>query len=613
MNKKLLATTIALLVLVPVACSSAFANTVAYTPVATPQVSITFDDGYLDTLTNAAPILASQNITGTLYVTTGYIGQPGYMTWDQVHELVNDYGWEIGSHSKTHPDFETVTAEVLHDEVVGALDILQSQGFSVKSFATPFGSYDNNALTEIRRYYPAHRTFWDRDELNAFPYNSTLLMVQSIEQTTTVADVAGWIDQAQSEGKWLILVVHEVLPELVANDEYVITTDTLQSVVDYIASSGIGTTTVGEVYANTTPELLTDGDFTGDPFTQGWSRDDAGLVVHDATSFGSYPDPVHSVAFTGSTTNALHLFSPRIEVDSATRYSLTAFVNTDYLSAGEFGFYLDEYDTNGNWTSGQWIGYVPLNTVTDFDFVYTPSSASVATVSIQNYLTAGARGTAYVDGISMRDLNATSATPTPTPTIEPTPTLEPTPSISITPSPTPTPTPTLEPTATPTPTTVPPTPTPTPAPVNLLTNGDFETSDGNGWFANWTRNSNTLVVAGTNPINSTQAAKFEAGSPTHHLFSESLNVNSANSYVWRSLLSAPSLSGEFGFYIDEYDADGNWISGQWKGALYSAFQGNASIAYTPSSANVVRASLQYYYLGGNTGEVFVDNVSVIAN
>ena len=75
------------------------------------KVSITFDDGFASTYTNALPVLTERGIKATVYVTTDFIGSPGYMTWDQVISLQNDYGWEIGSHTVTHAELEGLPAE----------------------------------------------------------------------------------------------------------------------------------------------------------------------------------------------------------------------------------------------------------------------------------------------------------------------------------------------------------------------------------------------------------------------------------------------------------------------------------------------------------------------
>jgi len=61
-------------------------------------------------------------------------------------------------------------------------------------------------------------------------------------------------------------------------------------------------------------------------------------------------------------------------------------------------------------------------------------------------------------------------------------------------------------------------------------------------------------------------------------------------------------SGEVAYYIDEYDTNGNWISGQYKTGVNQLGINATNFQYTPSSTNVKKASLQII-LVGNSGIV----------
>jgi peptidoglycan/xylan/chitin deacetylase (PgdA/CDA1 family) len=51
------------------------------------SVAITFDDGYLDNLTVAAPILQSYNLPSTIFLATGYVGRAESQWADVLHSL----------------------------------------------------------------------------------------------------------------------------------------------------------------------------------------------------------------------------------------------------------------------------------------------------------------------------------------------------------------------------------------------------------------------------------------------------------------------------------------------------------------------------------------------
>lgn len=578
-----------------------------------PQVVFTFDDGYISTYSNVLPILSARNIPGTSYIVTSWVGTTNFMTWDQINTLQNAYGWEIGSHSVSHPDLSTLPLSTLRTEVNGSISVLNENGILVNSLASPYGSYDNISLAEIRKVIPIHRGFWEREGENQIPYDVSQPKVQSVENGVTIAQIKGWIDSAVSNGTTLVLVFHEVLPNLDPNDPYVTTISDLTAVADYVVQKQITPVTMRTGLAMTSSNLINNGNFDVIPFGNGWDRDYTDTVTYDTLNFGSFPSSKTSIRFKGSTAHASHVYAPIVSVtDYTNTYGVSAFVNTDYLSKGEFGFFVDEYNAQGVWISGVWLGKTLRNSVDNYTARYKPSSAAVSSVRLQMYLTKGSNGRVYVDDVSMRVIDSIEPTPTitPTPTISVIPSINPsiTPSVTISPSPTPTIVPTPTTTPLPTPSLIPsPTPTPPPTIVNLLANGNFEVVNGSNWVAPWTY-SGAGVSAAIHPVNGTRSVLFTPTGSAHHLFSESINVTSGITYRWQTSVYAQTLANEFGFYIDEYDANGNWISGQWKGAIYGNANSTISYTYVPTSTNVRKVGLQYYYIGNSTGSVYIDNV-----
>lgn len=51
-------------------------------------VAITFDDGYVDNLRNAEPILARAGLPATLFVVSGMVGHPGRFWWDELDAMI---------------------------------------------------------------------------------------------------------------------------------------------------------------------------------------------------------------------------------------------------------------------------------------------------------------------------------------------------------------------------------------------------------------------------------------------------------------------------------------------------------------------------------------------
>lgn len=70
---------------------------------ATAPVFLTFDDGEVSAITHAAPALEEHNWRGHFFITTNWIGTPGFLDRSQVIEL-RRRGHVIGSHSCSHPE-----------------------------------------------------------------------------------------------------------------------------------------------------------------------------------------------------------------------------------------------------------------------------------------------------------------------------------------------------------------------------------------------------------------------------------------------------------------------------------------------------------------------------
>lgn len=108
-------------------------------------VIITFDDGYRDFYTDAFPILKRQNAKATAFINSGLIGQPNYMTRNQVVDVINSGLVEIGGHGFSHQNLTSINLEsakrVVNDD---AINIKESYKIIPVSFAYPYGAYNDD-------------------------------------------------------------------------------------------------------------------------------------------------------------------------------------------------------------------------------------------------------------------------------------------------------------------------------------------------------------------------------------------------------------------------------------------------------------------------------------
>jgi peptidoglycan/xylan/chitin deacetylase (PgdA/CDA1 family) len=114
------------------------------------SVAITFDDGSETDLIATAPLLKEKKFNATFYVTTGFLGKPGYLSSAQLREL-SAHGFEIGCHSMTHAYLDDLDESALRREILDAGKKLEDViGAKVEHFSCPGGRYDNRTSDLMR-------------------------------------------------------------------------------------------------------------------------------------------------------------------------------------------------------------------------------------------------------------------------------------------------------------------------------------------------------------------------------------------------------------------------------------------------------------------------------
>lgn len=111
---------------------------------------ITFDDGYVDNYTTAFPILSKHGFTAAVFMVTSYINEEGFMSWQQLKELVAN-GWEIEGHTTNHPYLTKIDSPTLLSELDSSKEQLEKElGQSVDFFAYPYGDLNANVVQVLK-------------------------------------------------------------------------------------------------------------------------------------------------------------------------------------------------------------------------------------------------------------------------------------------------------------------------------------------------------------------------------------------------------------------------------------------------------------------------------
>jgi peptidoglycan/xylan/chitin deacetylase (PgdA/CDA1 family) len=119
----------------------------AGTPVPAKSILLTFDDGYQDFYTDAYPILSAQGYRATMFVPTGLMQNPDYLTWDEISGM--NASVLFANHTWSHANIGGSTEKMKY-EISTADSQLSQYGLNIpKTFAYPYGFDSSQAETYL--------------------------------------------------------------------------------------------------------------------------------------------------------------------------------------------------------------------------------------------------------------------------------------------------------------------------------------------------------------------------------------------------------------------------------------------------------------------------------
>ena len=135
-------------------------------PPAAKTLAVTFDDAFSSVLERGAPVMTELGVPGTLYVPTDFPDRKPTLSWPGIEQWVGtayhdelrvlswaelrrlaDAGWEIGSHSSSHPRLTALDDANLDEELRESRRACAAHiGQACTSVAYPYGDVDSRVV-----------------------------------------------------------------------------------------------------------------------------------------------------------------------------------------------------------------------------------------------------------------------------------------------------------------------------------------------------------------------------------------------------------------------------------------------------------------------------------
>ncbi|MEI6732422.1 MAG: polysaccharide deacetylase family protein [Comamonadaceae bacterium] len=125
-------------------------------------VGISFDDGYLNNLSQAMPVLNRYGFSSTCYVVSQYLGKTN--EWDRLAGIAptplmnagqlrewTQGGQEVGAHTRHHVHLTQTDASVCNDEIgLCKVELEAVIDAPVRHFCYPYGEFNAEHLAQVR-------------------------------------------------------------------------------------------------------------------------------------------------------------------------------------------------------------------------------------------------------------------------------------------------------------------------------------------------------------------------------------------------------------------------------------------------------------------------------
>jgi peptidoglycan/xylan/chitin deacetylase (PgdA/CDA1 family) len=223
-------------------------------------IAITFDDRHITEWTLADSLLTDYQWKATFYVP--YFDRLTEIEIQHLHEL-NTAGHEIAGHGLNHENAVAFISsegvdKYLHAEILPMIELMENEGFSIESFAYPFGLRNQDTDHVLLQYFDIVRgvnrgIFKNIAEHDCFFENSPVVYSRGIDrQDYPYLDDRGYeqyimalIASAKDNNKILIVHCHTPVENLTGDHQ--VSISTLARICEFIEANNMTYYTVSDL------------------------------------------------------------------------------------------------------------------------------------------------------------------------------------------------------------------------------------------------------------------------------------------------------------------------------------------------------------------------------
>lgn len=163
-------------------------------------LTYSFDDGILDQYTMAVPMLKKFKLHGTFFIVPSVVANSkeeglisGKVSWSQIKNMSKS-GHEIGNHSWSHKNLNSVKDSVLSKEINDAYKVITEKvGIPPATFCFPYNSFNEHVRSVALQNHIASR-------------DSTI----GIGRTVSAQNLNAIIDRTIKKRRWEVIMIHSI-------------------------------------------------------------------------------------------------------------------------------------------------------------------------------------------------------------------------------------------------------------------------------------------------------------------------------------------------------------------------------------------------------------------